>query len=78
MEAFQIRFILRAMYNVLPSPSNLNQWYEEDPTLCSSEAYSGWLQDNQESDKWECVCVSVCINTFMYNEMSKFFLVTLI
>ena len=34
MEAFHTSFILRATYNVLPSPSNLNQWYGEDPT-CS-------------------------------------------
>ncbi len=40
MEAFQTSFILRATYDVLPSPSNLNQWYGEDPTcpLCSSPA----------------------------------------
>ncbi|KAL0199484.1 hypothetical protein M9458_008024, partial [Cirrhinus mrigala] len=40
MEAFHISFILRATYDVLPSPSNLNQWYGEDPTcpLCPSPA----------------------------------------
>ncbi|KAJ8016900.1 hypothetical protein DPEC_G00012150 [Dallia pectoralis] len=40
MEAFHISFILRATYNVLPSTSNLNQWYGEDPTcpLCPSPA----------------------------------------
>lgn len=31
MEAFHISFILRATYDVLPSPSNLKQWYGEDP-----------------------------------------------
>lgn len=40
MEAFHISFTLRATYDVLPSPSNLNQWYGEDPTcpLCPSPA----------------------------------------
>src|SRR4029434_11160572 len=38
MEAFHTSFILRATYDVLPSPSNLQQWYGEDPTcpLCPS------------------------------------------
>ncbi|KAJ8010191.1 hypothetical protein DPEC_G00072430 [Dallia pectoralis] len=36
MEANNISFIIRATYDVLPSPKNLNQWYGEDPTcdLC--------------------------------------------
>ena len=40
MEAFHTSFILRATYNVLPFPSNLKQWYGEDPTcsLCPSSA----------------------------------------
>ena len=40
MEAFRTSFILRATYDVLPSPQNLNQWYGEDPTcpLCPSPA----------------------------------------
>ena len=40
MEAFHTSFILRATYDVLPSPSNLQQWYGEDPTcpLCPSPA----------------------------------------
>lgn len=39
-EAFHTSFILRGPYDVLPSPSNLNQWYREDPTcpLCPSPA----------------------------------------
>ncbi|XP_060929417.1 uncharacterized protein LOC133003646 [Limanda limanda] len=34
MEAFKASFTIRAAYDVLPSPKNLNQWYGEDPT-CS-------------------------------------------
>ncbi|KAJ8397352.1 hypothetical protein AAFF_G00439010 [Aldrovandia affinis] len=36
MEASNISFIIRATYDVLPSPKNLHQWYGEDPTcaLC--------------------------------------------
>ena len=36
MEASRIRFTIGAMYDVLPSPQNLNQWFGEDTcTLCS-------------------------------------------
>lgn len=40
MEASNISFIIRATYDVLPSPKNLNQWYGEDPTcaLCPTPA----------------------------------------
>ncbi|XP_063058330.1 uncharacterized protein LOC134451862 [Engraulis encrasicolus] len=40
MEASRTSFLLRATYDVLPSPANLSQWYGEDPTchLCSSPA----------------------------------------
>ncbi|KAJ8010150.1 hypothetical protein DPEC_G00071990 [Dallia pectoralis] len=40
MEANNISFIIRATYDVLPSPKNLNQWYGEDPTcdLCPNPA----------------------------------------
>ncbi|XP_049901864.1 uncharacterized protein LOC126391274 [Epinephelus moara] len=40
MEAFRSSFIIRATYDVLPSPQNLSQWYGEDPTcpLCPSPA----------------------------------------
>ena len=40
MEASNISFILRATYDVLPSPKNLHQWYGEDPTcaLCPTPA----------------------------------------
>jgi len=36
MEARNISFIIRATYDVLPSPKKLHQWYGEDPTcaLC--------------------------------------------
>lgn len=36
MEASTISFIIRAIYDVLPSPKNLQDWYGEDPTcaLC--------------------------------------------
>ncbi|KAJ8393735.1 hypothetical protein AAFF_G00057880 [Aldrovandia affinis] len=40
MEASNISFIIRATYDVLPSPNNLHQWYGEDPTcaLCPTPA----------------------------------------
>ena len=40
MEASNISFIIRAIYDVLPSPKNLYQWYGEDPTcpLCPTPA----------------------------------------
>ncbi|KAJ8392684.1 hypothetical protein AAFF_G00073580 [Aldrovandia affinis] len=40
MEASNISFIIRATYDVLPSPKNLHQWYGEDPTwaLCPTPA----------------------------------------
>ncbi|KAM3872212.1 putative glutamate receptor [Diretmus argenteus] len=40
MEANNISFIIRATYDVLPSPKNLHQWYGEDPTcaLCPTPA----------------------------------------
>ena len=40
METFRASFTIRATYDVLPSPSNLSQWYGEDPTcpLCPSPA----------------------------------------
>ena len=40
MEAKEISFIIRATYDVLPSPKNLSQWYGEDPTcaLCPTPA----------------------------------------
>ncbi len=40
MEASNISFIIRATYEVLPSPKNLHEWYGEDPTcpLCPSPA----------------------------------------
>lgn len=40
MEATKISFIIRATYDVLPSPKNLYQWYGEDPTcaLCPTPA----------------------------------------
>ena len=40
MEASNISFIIRAVYDVLPSPKNLHQWYGEDPTcpLCPAPA----------------------------------------
>lgn len=40
MEAKKFSFIIRATYDVLPSPMNCQQWYGEDPTcaLCSSPA----------------------------------------
>lgn len=33
---YGIRFIIKATYDVLPSPKQLHQWYGEDPTctLC--------------------------------------------
>ncbi len=34
MEASNISFIIRATYDVLPSPKNLHQWYGEDP-ICA-------------------------------------------
>lgn len=37
MEANRISFMLRATYDVLLSPNNLQQWLGEDP-LCSSPA----------------------------------------
>ena len=33
MMASNISFIVRAIYDVLPSPKNLHQWYGEDPTF---------------------------------------------
>ncbi|CDQ81793.1 unnamed protein product [Oncorhynchus mykiss] len=40
MEASNISFIIRAVYDVLPSPKNLHQWYGEDSTcpLCPAPA----------------------------------------
>ncbi len=40
MEASNISFIIRATYDVLPSPKNLHQWYDEDPicALCPTPA----------------------------------------
>ncbi|KAK2864561.1 hypothetical protein Q7C36_003715 [Tachysurus vachellii] len=40
METFRASFTIRAAYDVLPSPTNLSQWYAEDPTcpLCPSLA----------------------------------------
>lgn len=40
MEASNISFIIRAAYNLLPSPKNFHQWYGEDPTfaLCPTPA----------------------------------------
>uniref|UniRef100_A0A3P9H1W7 Reverse transcriptase domain-containing protein n=1 Tax=Oryzias latipes TaxID=8090 RepID=A0A3P9H1W7_ORYLA len=40
MEASRASFIIRATYDVLPSPANLKQWYGEDPScpLCQSPA----------------------------------------
>ncbi|KAL7383413.1 hypothetical protein ABVT39_010137 [Epinephelus coioides] len=40
MEANNISLIIRATYDVLPSPKNLHQWYGEDPTcaLCPTPA----------------------------------------
>lgn len=40
MEANNISFIIKATYDVLPSPKNLHQWYGEDPTcgLCPAPA----------------------------------------
>lgn len=40
MEASRASFTIRAAYDVLPSPTNLSQWYGEDPTcpLCPSPA----------------------------------------
>ncbi len=40
MEASNISFIIRATYDVLPSPKNLHQWYGEDPicALCPTPA----------------------------------------
>ena len=40
MEPLRASFTIRAAYDVLPSPANLNQWYSEDPKcpLCPSPA----------------------------------------
>ena len=40
MEGSQISFIIRATYDVLPTPKNLNQWFREDPScaLCQTPA----------------------------------------
>lgn len=40
MEGSQISFIIRAAYDVLPTPKNLNQWLGEDPScpLCQTPA----------------------------------------
>ena len=40
MEGSQISFIVRATYDVLPTPKNLNQWFGEDPScaLCQTPA----------------------------------------
>lgn len=36
MEASRIKFMLRAIYDTLPSPQNLCKWTSEDPTVCQS------------------------------------------
>ncbi|KAK7886737.1 hypothetical protein WMY93_026358 [Mugilogobius chulae] len=40
MEAYKASFLIRSIYDVLPTPSNRQQWYGEDPTcaLCPSAA----------------------------------------
>ncbi|KAJ8403133.1 hypothetical protein AAFF_G00360490 [Aldrovandia affinis] len=40
MEGRQISFIIRATYDVLPTPKNLHQWFGEDPScaLCQTPA----------------------------------------
>ncbi|KAJ8362447.1 hypothetical protein AAFF_G00373990 [Aldrovandia affinis] len=40
MEGRQISFIIRATYDVLPTPKNLHQWFGEDPScaLCQTSA----------------------------------------
>ena len=40
MEGSRLSFIIRATYDVLPSPKNLNQWLGEDPScaLCQTPA----------------------------------------
>lgn len=40
MEANRLSFILRATYDVLPSPTNLHRWYGEEPAcpLCAAPA----------------------------------------
>ena len=40
METFRTSFTIKAAYDVLPSPKNLNQWYGVDPTclLCQTPA----------------------------------------
>uniref|UniRef100_A0A3B1JD36 Reverse transcriptase domain-containing protein n=1 Tax=Astyanax mexicanus TaxID=7994 RepID=A0A3B1JD36_ASTMX len=40
MEGSQISFIVRATYDVLPTPTNLRQWFGEDPScvLCQTPA----------------------------------------
>ncbi|KAJ8414647.1 hypothetical protein AAFF_G00038490 [Aldrovandia affinis] len=45
IEASNISFIIRATYDVLPSPKNLHQWYGEDPTcaLCPTPATLGHI-----------------------------------
>ena len=39
-EAFRTSFTIKAAYDVLPTPKNLSQWYQEDPTcsLCPTPA----------------------------------------
>lgn len=40
MEGSRLSFIIRATYDVLPTPKNLNQWFGEDPShsLCQTPA----------------------------------------
>lgn len=40
MEGARLSFVIRATYDLLPSPQNLKQWYGEDPTcsLCQEHA----------------------------------------
>ena len=40
MESSRISFLIRSVYDVLPTPKNLNQWLGEDPccSLCGSSA----------------------------------------
>lgn len=48
MESSKISFIIRATYDVLPSPKNLHEWYGENPicVLCPTKTYFDWLQDH--------------------------------
>ena len=45
MEGSQVSFIIRATYDVPPTPKNLNQWFGEDPNPCNTEAHPHWLQN---------------------------------